>query len=252
MPLLRCPTMTRIDERIVAPSGRGRWRGVPPSLVAYAAVGMLLFVAPTGVTWTTADLLRALVQAAVATAVLIPIVVLGRRTALILSIPTGAPSRRQLAISVVVAVIAAFALLAIDLALTLVAFGDLGGRGVFGVALWLGLDPRYTTGYLVASVGGGIVEELFFRLGLMTFIAWTLFRLGQGRGTSVARGLVIATVLFALAHGVTIAALALHLPAGATFGLLYRRRSIESAILAHVAVNVGGFLMATAVAPLFV
>jgi membrane protease YdiL (CAAX protease family) len=103
----------------------------------------------------------------------------------------------------------------------------------------------------LASVGGGISEEVMTRLFLMTAVAWVLVRLTKRRGTSV---FVVAAVVSALAFG------ALHLPQasmlfggltapivvstllgngvlGVAFGMIYKRWGLEHAMLAHFAAD---------------
>jgi membrane protease YdiL (CAAX protease family) len=97
-----------------------------------------------------------------------------------------------------------------------------------------------------AAAYGGLVEEILCRWGLLALFAYGLHRLGVSRGT----GFWVANVAAALAFG------ALHLPAafqlgmqstplvvgyllvangvvGLVCGWLFRRRGLESAMLAH-------------------
>lgn len=97
-----------------------------------------------------------------------------------------------------------------------------------------------------AAAYGGLVEEILCRWGLLSFFAWGLHRLGVGRGS----GFWVANLAAALAFG------AGHLPAASQLGLrltpvvlcylllangvvgvvcgwLFRRRGLESAMLAH-------------------
>lgn len=108
---------------------------------------------------------------------------------------------------------------------------------------------------LLACLYGGVTEELLMRLGLLTFFAWLfvkLARTGDGRPSAKvlwAANLVVA-VLFGLAHLpatayfmpitplVVARAVALNGVAGLSFGYLYWKRGLESAILAHLTADV--------------
>lgn len=112
--------------------------------------------------------------------------------------------------------------------------------------LWMGL---------LACLYGGVTEELLMRLGLLTFFAWLfakLARAADGRPSAKvlwAANLVVA-VLFGLAHLpatayfmpvtplVVARAVALNGVAGLTFGYLYWKRGLESAVLAHLTADV--------------
>ncbi|GAB4478073.1 MAG: CPBP family intramembrane metalloprotease [Elainellaceae cyanobacterium] len=108
------------------------------------------------------------------------------------------------------------------------------------VDLWKGL---------LASIYGGITEELWLRLGLMTLIAWVLWRLVARPvsppdwifGTAIA----LSALLFGLGHlpaaagvwpltGVVIGrSLLLNGLLGLVFGALYWKIGLEAAMLAH-------------------
>lgn len=102
---------------------------------------------------------------------------------------------------------------------------------------------------------GGITEELMIRWGLMSLLAWAgwkLFR--RGRGEPGAGGLwmalLLAAVLFGVGHlgvvsavapltaAVVTRTVALNALAGIAFGWLFWRRSLEAAMLAHMAAHV--------------
>lgn len=97
---------------------------------------------------------------------------------------------------------------------------------------------------------GGIGEELLMRWGVMTALAWGLWRLsGRPAGPSAARlwvAIGLAALLFALGHlpvlmllvpqppaGLVALVLAGNLLPGLLLGWLYARRGIETAMLAH-------------------
>jgi hypothetical protein len=104
---------------------------------------------------------------------------------------------------------------------------------------------------------GGIVEELMLRWGVMTFLAWVLWRVAQ-RGVGEPRGwimwsaIVMAALLFGAGHlsaaslifegGLTpvviIRTVLLNAVAGVFMGWLYWRRSLEAAMISHASFHV--------------
>lgn len=103
---------------------------------------------------------------------------------------------------------------------------------------------------LLTCFYGGIFEEIFMRLCLLTLIAWLVgkvWRHEPGKLSSLAFWFANITValLFGLGHLpsaslvmpitplVVAAALSLNGIAGVAFGLLYRKYGLESAIIAH-------------------
>ncbi len=234
-------------------SGHPRIRQkLPIRIWWYAIAGALLFVAPTAVHWGVSDLVRALVQATVIAPLLLAICALGVAAGPRVGAAFASPTGEQLARSVIVGVPVALALVVVDVLATLVAYGDVSRTGLQNFMANFGLDPRFTTGYLVAAVGAGFVEELVFRLVLLTAIAWVIVRITGRRRASLVAATLTSALLFGAAHGFTPLALAFHVPSGLAYGSIYARRGIESAILTHVSVNVGIYMLATAVAPLFV
>ncbi|WP_013320197.1 CPBP family intramembrane glutamic endopeptidase [Gloeothece verrucosa] len=102
---------------------------------------------------------------------------------------------------------------------------------------------------------GGLTEELLLRWGLMTLLAWGLWRLTGGKDTpnSWVMGLAIAisSIVFGLGH---LPALSVQLPltlpiifrtvvlnaiGGVIFGWLYWKRSLEVAMIAHASSHIG-------------
>lgn len=99
---------------------------------------------------------------------------------------------------------------------------------------------------LLASFYGGIGEEVLTRQFFMSLIAWLLFRVTRSRHTAVfVASAVVAAVAFAAAHLPAAAQLApldtwvvsrvlvLNSIAGVAFGLLFWRRGLEHAMVAH-------------------
>jgi membrane protease YdiL (CAAX protease family) len=148
------------------------------------------------------------------------------------------------------------------------------GLGLASAAAIVGLDlalrPLMPPAFLAAaqtSTGGlstlisglfygGIAEELLVRWGVMSFLAWVGWRLGQrgvGRPAPVVLWPAIlgAALLFGLGHLPAAGAIApltpafvlrtvlLNSVAGIAAGWLFWRHSLEAAMLAHMMVHVG-------------
>ena len=111
---------------------------------------------------------------------------------------------------------------------------------------------------LLKSLGAGIREETWFRLGLMGAAAWLVARVLRtpvGRGP-IAFGIVVSSLAFAVMHvpdlwpgSVTLETLLptiqAHYPklvatfvAGVVLALIYRRRGFVSAVAAHASIDV--------------
>lgn len=104
---------------------------------------------------------------------------------------------------------------------------------------------------------GGLTEEILLRWGLMVLLAWAAWRVLQsGRGSPAGIGFVLAAivsaVIFGLGHvpaaaglGVDITVpVVLYITAanfvpGLLFGLLFWRRGLEAACIAHMLAHVG-------------
>lgn len=102
---------------------------------------------------------------------------------------------------------------------------------------------------LLASFYGGIAEEVLTRLGLATLVAWAVARVtgahGSGRRLALALGVGVAALLFGALHlpaasllwpltpVVVARTLALNAVGGLLAGVLYVRRGLEHAIVAH-------------------
>lgn len=146
--------------------------------------------------------------------------------------------------------------------LSIALLGGLGGLTILGLDIlfqpWM---PAPLTGSaatrpqvdlwkgLLASIYGGITEELWLRLGLMTLIAWVLWRLAA-RPVSpptwiFGMAIALSSLLFGLGHlpaaaavwpltGVVIGrSLLLNGLLGLVFGALYWKLGLEAAMLAH-------------------
>lgn len=115
---------------------------------------------------------------------------------------------------------------------------------LIGVEPWRGF---------AAAVGGGLFEELFYRLFLMSVVAWILVRVFRaregGRQTAMlwTANLIVA-VYFGYDHFgneqmweplttlVALRTVLIILPPGLAFGYLFWKRGIETAALSHVVI----------------
>ena len=138
---------------------------------------------------------------------------------------------------------------ALMLALDALVFGprmptDIAAEAGQRVAPWVGL---------LASIYGAVDEEVLLRLGVMTFLAWALWRLG-GRRSRLADSLmwvaiVGAALLFGLGHLpatsamtaltpiVVVRAVLLNGVGGVLYGWLYWRQGLALAMVAHGATD---------------
>jgi len=113
----------------------------------------------------------------------------------------------------------------------------------------------------VRMLYGGLTEEIAMRFGLMTFMAWVIYKITRRRsaGTYMA-AIVLSALLFALAHFPAafqwidnpspefLAYILLgNMAGGIIFGWLYWKYGLESAILAHMTAHFLLWLMGTGV-----
>lgn len=126
------------------------------------------------------------------------------------------------------------------IALDLLVFGGLGAVGSGGSSL-----STLATG-LLASLYGGLVEEILLRLGLMTALAALLaFVWRQNEDLRIWVSIAVSAVLFGLGHlpataslvpltlPIVLRAIVLNGIGGVLFGWLYWRRGLLLAMLAH-------------------
>jgi hypothetical protein len=109
---------------------------------------------------------------------------------------------------------------------------------------------------------GGMVEEILFRWGLMSLVAWGVWRIGRRDRTAPpsSRVLVVAIAISAVAFSVghlpfatmvsqqlplvlLVRTLAINVVAGAAFGWLYWRHGLEWAMLSHATFHAGLFIL---------
>lgn len=121
----------------------------------------------------------------------------------------------------------------------------------------------------LASFYGGIAEEIMFRLFLMTFFVWVLFKIKttkDGRPTrfQIWLGNILSSVIFGLGHlgitgflaaitlAVVLRAVLLNGVVGVVFGWLYWRKGLESAMIAHFSADIVLHVLTPLVAAMFI
>ena len=222
--------------------------------------------------WPSRELLALVVALAlVQNAVLIGLAVgigltLGRRVGLAVRRDAAEPLARYARAALIGAGVGG-ATLVLDLVafLPLVREAVLGGPVVGGVGTPTELPALEAAGLgLLASLYGGITEELLLRFGLLSLLVWAGWRL-TGRPEApgdrvVWAAIVLTALLFAVGHlGATAALfeltpavlarmLVLNGLAGVVFGWLYWRWDLLSAIVAHFAADVVLHVLAVSLA----
>ncbi len=110
---------------------------------------------------------------------------------------------------------------------------------------------------------GGITEELMLRWGMLSLVAWIVWRLGQRAegppsGAVLWVAIVVAALLFGAGHLPAVATLApldavlvlrtigLNALGGLLFGYLFCRYHLEAAMLAHASAHIGFAIIAWA------
>lgn len=103
---------------------------------------------------------------------------------------------------------------------------------------------------LMGAIYGGINEEIIYRLGLTTFLAWLIYKLKVSRKIAIWSSIIIVAILFGLSHLPTTAALTpittiifirailLNGIGGVVFGYLYWKFGLETAILSHFTADI--------------
>lgn len=118
-------------------------------------------------------------------------------------------------------------------------------------------EGQWQPPFLVRILYGGITEEVFLRWGVMTALAWLLWRFGPRRDRPVGAGvlwsaIVLSAVVFGIGHlpaavalvgSLTVPVVAYIVLANTAFGLvagwLFWKSGLEAAILAHMLAHVG-------------
>jgi hypothetical protein len=158
--------------------------------------------------------------------------------------------RGMLGLSLVIAIIGSLAMLVSGMVLTVlvVAFKIVPLDAMLEAGAWAESYPAPWKWFLV-SINAGVTEEVAFRLGLMTLLAWlgSLISRDDG-GHPTAAVLWIANIVAALAFGAAHLGGIIPVPltpvfivrtvvqngiVGTAFGWLYWERGLESAMLTH-------------------
>ena len=141
----------------------------------------------------------------------------------------------QLPLAAALGVAASALVIVLELVIFRPLIPELAALGAATPARWQGL---------LASVYGGISEELLTRLFLVSVFAWLLSRVLRG-ALVFWSAIVLAAILFGLGHlpataallpltpAVVARAVVLNGIAGVVFGWLYWRRGLEAAMVAH-------------------
>lgn len=116
-------------------------------------------------------------------------------------------------------------------------------------------EPIWWQG-LLASLYGGITEELMLRLFVMTFIVWLFAKIMKKESGDIPKSvyysaIILTTIIFGLGHLpativvfgelttlLVIRALVLNGLLGIWFGYLYYRKGLEYAMIAHFSANI--------------
>lgn len=125
----------------------------------------------------------------------------------------------------------------------------------------LAIQPKTAIPIAVRLLYGGITEEVLIRWGLMTALAWGIWKLFERRSPkpssrAIGTAIVVSSVLFGLAHLPALAQPGVDLPfvvvasvtvANAVFGIvagsLFWRYGLEAAMLAHAVAHLLAFLV---------
>lgn len=109
---------------------------------------------------------------------------------------------------------------------------------------------------VLGGAGAAITEEIGYRLGLMTLLAWVVLRLGGRARPAMWAAILASSALFGLGHvgtaGAAVAGTASGFATvvvttggtGVLFGWLYWRRGLVAAMVAHAVVDCAGTLVA--------
>jgi membrane protease YdiL (CAAX protease family) len=128
-----------------------------------------------------------------------------------------------------------------------------------------GLDNPNTLEILLRALGAALTEEIFFRLGLMTFLVWGIRFIVKRPAIhtpSLWAANVLAALVFAAAHLPQLTFFQTHswtllIPfvlvsggAGTIMGWLYMRYGLISAVVAHLIVDLVVYVIPRLLAPL--
>ena len=123
-------------------------------------------------------------------------------------------------------------------------FGDTS-LGMFAGELDVPVWARF-----LAIFYGGIAEEVLLRLFVMSLLVWVFMKIKMPRNVGIWAAIIIATVLFGLGHlpltgeittitaGIVARALLLNGIVGIICSLLYWKKGLESAMIAHFSADI--------------
>jgi hypothetical protein len=120
----------------------------------------------------------------------------------------------------------------------------------------------------LASFYGGIAEEVLLRLFLVSLFVWITFKIkktadGQPTSIGISLSIVLAAIFFGLGHLpataqitpltglVIVRAIVLNGVGGIIFGLLYWKKGLESAMIAHFSADIVLHIITPAIVSLF-
>lgn len=104
---------------------------------------------------------------------------------------------------------------------------------------------------VIGTLYGGLAEEVMLRWGVMSALAWLLARAWGARPAVFVLAALLAALVFGAAHlpalaqevaltpAIVARTVALNMLAGFAYGLLFWRRGLEAAMLAHAATHLG-------------
>ena len=116
----------------------------------------------------------------------------------------------------------------------------------------------------LASFYGGIAEEALFRLFLMSLFVWLLTKIRIPRNTSIWAVIIITGIIFGLGHlpitseivelsaVVVLRAILLNSAGSIIFSLLYWKKGLESAMLAHFSTDIVVHVVTPFIASFFI
>lgn len=114
--------------------------------------------------------------------------------------------------------------------------------------------PSPAEGLLLGVSYGGMTEEVIMRWGLLSLLAWVMFRIGLSLRIALGSAIILAAIFFAFGHlpalFMTVDAgpvlvgrtLLLNAGAGLIFGYMFVRHNLETAMLTHAAAHLVLFL----------
>lgn len=178
---------------------------------------------------------------------------LGLRSLIVLRSVRGATLRPQLRASAPLAVGMGLALSVLTLLLEVLFQPLLSAEWKAAAAM---NEESGISALIAGLLYGGVTEEIMLRWGVLSFVAWAVWRLfqrGKGAPSSVTMwtAILLAALLFGVGHLPAAASMApldsvmvlrvvgLNALGGLVFGWLYWRHHLEAAMLAHAGANVG-------------